>query len=92
MNIRLRLPWTTGLALTALAVALFLSFSYLGAQPQASKPALRETDTPGPASEVEVVKRVDRATERALDYLEKKQVKEGPTAGCWRRSSSSAGR
>lgn len=41
-----------------------------------------------PASEVEVVRRVNAATDRALDYLERKQVKEGDTAGCWHASNN----
>ncbi len=31
-----------------------------------------------------MVRRVNAATDRALDYLEKKQSKEGPNAGAWR--------
>src|SRR6185312_2600264 len=37
-----------------------------------------------PVNEIDVVKRVNAATDRALDYLEKKQIKEGAGAGAWR--------
>jgi hypothetical protein len=44
----------------------------------------RRADGAAPLTEVEVVRRVNAATDRALDYLEKKQSKEGPNAGAWR--------
>jgi hypothetical protein len=72
------LRWCAVLA-GGLALPL-LSFS--GAQPPANKaPATT-------VNEMEIVRRVNAATDRALDYLEKKQVKEGPAAGAWRADNN----
>jgi hypothetical protein len=61
----------------ALLIALTAVLPFLPAQP---------TEKKGPVtavSEVRIVERVNAATDRALDYLESKQVKEGPAAGSW---------
>jgi len=39
-------------------------------------------------TEVEVIRRVNLATDRALDYLEKKQIREGPNTGAWRADNN----
>lgn len=41
-----------------------------------------------PISEVRIVERVNAATDRALDYLESKQIKDGPNAGAWNASNN----
>ena len=76
-----RLRW---LALLAGGATLSL-LSFGGAQtPVAPNPGT----APAPANEMEVVRRVNAATDRALDYLEKKQIKEGPQAGAWRADNN----
>ena len=52
-------------------------FAYVVAQP-AVPPA-----TAAPLTELKVIERVTTATDRALDYLEQKQIKEGPETGSW---------
>jgi hypothetical protein len=37
----------------------------------------------GRKTEVQIIENITRATDRALDYLEKKQVREGPQDGSW---------
>jgi hypothetical protein len=39
--------------------------------------------TAAPLTELKVIERVTTATDRALDYLEERQIKEGPEAGSW---------
>jgi hypothetical protein len=86
-----RLNRTAWLLLAAPLAGVSLCLSFLAAQPpmtgtgSSSKPPLAET---GPTTEVQVVKRVNASTDRALDYLERKQIKEGPTAGCWRADNN----
>jgi hypothetical protein len=41
-----------------------------------------------PISELRIVERVNAATDRALDYLEKKQIKTGAGAGAWNTSNN----
>src|SRR5262249_36946703 len=41
-----------------------------------------------PLTELNIVEKVNRATDRALDYLEKKQIKEGDGAGAWRTDNN----
>jgi hypothetical protein len=61
------------------------SLPFLVAQPAGQpKQDTGRADSAAPITELEVVKRVNAATDRALDYLEKKQIKEGPSAGAWR--------
>jgi hypothetical protein len=36
-----------------------------------------------PLSEIKIIERVTAATDRALDYLERKQIKQGDAAGSW---------
>src|SRR4051812_3416522 len=80
-----RLFRTHWLVLAALALGLPLSLSYLMAQPATGQGnQTPRSDSAAPLSEVDVVKRVNAATDRALDYLEKKQIKDGAAAGAWR--------
>jgi hypothetical protein len=78
-----RAPW---LIPAVLVVGLSLSLPLLVArQPAgAGNPDGGRADSAAPLSETEVVRRVNAATDRALDYLEKKQLKDGPNAGAWR--------
>jgi hypothetical protein len=76
-----RIRW---LVLAALAVGLSLSLSFLTAQPATGQGNQTPRSDSPPLSEVDVVKRVNAATDRALDYLEKKQIKDGASAGAWR--------
>jgi hypothetical protein len=66
-------------------VSLLVSacLTYVGAQP--AQPAAREAKagSAAPLTELKVIERVTTATDRALDYLEQKQVKQGPEAGSW---------
>lgn len=74
----IRLGWLTlGLLLVAAGTLP------LRGQPAADKALPGRADTAAPVTEIEVVKRVDAATDRALDYLEKIQIKEGANAGAW---------
>lgn len=59
-------------------IVAFLPF--VGAQPPADE---RPPAEAAPLTEVEIVRRVEAATDRSLDYLEKKQIKEGAQAGAW---------
>jgi hypothetical protein len=59
--------------------------AYVMAQPTSS-PAVAPAGpsaTAAPLTELKVIERVTTATDRALDYLEQKQIKEGPEAGSW---------
>jgi Prenyltransferase and squalene oxidase repeat len=77
---RLRLP---------LAGALFAASGLLAfvtaqpAQPGAARPPEAKADTAAPLTELKVIERVTAATDRALDYLEQKQVKTGDATGSW---------
>lgn len=67
------LSWgIAGLAVVALALAL---------PSRGDNPA--PAAGPGVKTEMQIIEDVTRATDRALDYLERKQVKEGPTDGSW---------
>ena len=68
-------------------LALGLSF-LMARQPSSSKAPEGRADGAAPLSEVQVVKRVNAATDRSLDYLEKKQIKEGAAAGAWRSDNN----
>ena len=50
--------------------------------PVSGQPAGRSA-TAAPLTELKVIERVTTATDRALDYLEEKQIKEGQQAGSW---------
>jgi hypothetical protein len=73
-------------ALALLLLAWPASLSLLPAR-QAG-PAPGRADAAAPLSEVQVVRRVNAATDRALDYLERKQIKEGDAAGAWRADNN----
>ncbi len=79
-----RLHW---LLLLSGGVALSL-LSFTGAQPPAGQADAGKARGAAPLTEVEVVRRVNAATDRALDYLEKKQIKEGAAAGAWRSDNN----
>ncbi|MFO0881721.1 MAG: hypothetical protein U0840_30855 [Gemmataceae bacterium] len=74
-------PRTT---ITAAAIVIVAFLPFVGAQPPADeRPAVA-----APLTEVEIVRRVEAATDRSLDYLEKKQIKEGPRPGRGRRPTT----
>ncbi|HTU21665.1 MAG TPA: hypothetical protein VMG10_26750 [Gemmataceae bacterium] len=66
---------------------VFLAAGFLGvvvvraALPDAPQPGA--ATTAAPLTELKVIERVTTATDRALDYLEQKQIKDGPEAGSW---------
>lgn len=66
---------------------VFLAAGVLGvvmvraALPDAPQPSA--ATTAAPLTELKVIERVTAATDRALDYLEQKQIKDGPEAGSW---------
>jgi hypothetical protein len=74
---RARLPLAAGLVLAAALALLPEAGSSRGQNPPAV-PAPPERKT-----EVQIIEDVTRATDRALDYLEKKQAREGAQAGAW---------
>ena len=72
----------------SVACALLLGsglLAYVMAQPASSPTAAPAgpSATAAPLTELKVIERVTTATDRALDYLEQKQIKEGPEAGSW---------
>jgi hypothetical protein len=71
------------LLLLAVAGGAALVFALTGllSRAQDKKPAAPE-DT-APLTETRVIERVNAATDRALDYLESKQIKQGDNAGAW---------
>jgi hypothetical protein len=74
-------------AALALAAGLGL-LAFLGAQKRGQaqpKAPLARIAMPagGPMTELRIVERVGAASDRALDYLERIQVKEGPNTGAW---------
>lgn len=75
-----RHPYTRRLALGLVAALLLLLPA--SARQQDKAPAGR-SDTAPTLNEVEVIRRVNAKTDRALDYLEKIQIKEGADAGAW---------
>jgi hypothetical protein len=79
-----RLRW---LVLLAGGAALSL-LSFGPAQSQAPAKPKVEKAAATTVNEMEVVRRVNAATARSLDYLEKKQIKEGPSAGAWRADNN----
>ncbi|MGH7174674.1 MAG: prenyltransferase/squalene oxidase repeat-containing protein [Gemmataceae bacterium] len=46
-------------------------------------PAVPTQQSAAPLTELKVIERVTTATDRALDYLEQKQIKDGAEAGSW---------
>jgi hypothetical protein len=72
-----------GISLSLPLLAARQPVTGIGSSLPSPAPAGR-ADSAAPLTEVEVVRRVNAATDRALDYLEKKQIKEGPNAGAWR--------
>jgi len=70
---RLSLPF----AATILASGLL---AYVMAQPA---PQATSEKSAAPLTELKVIERVTTATDRALDYLEQQQIKDGPEAGSW---------
>ena len=50
--------------------------------PDAPRPP-DQSATAAPLTELKVIERVTTATDRALDYLEQKQIKDGPETGSW---------
>jgi hypothetical protein len=75
---RLRTP----VLLTAAACGFGALLAVLSRGQDAKPPAAPAT-TAEPLTEARVVERVTRATDKALDYLESKQIKEGTDAGSW---------
>jgi hypothetical protein len=79
----------------ALAVAAGLGgLTFLGAQPAPGPgpgavlaPKAPAADT-GPVTELKIVRRVTAASDRALDYLERIQIKEGENAGAWNATNN----
>jgi hypothetical protein len=57
--------------------------AYVMAQPAAAPAPSAAPATAAPLTELKVIERVTTATDRALDYLEQKQIKDGPEAGSW---------
>jgi hypothetical protein len=64
------------LAVVALAVLMVRT-----ALPDVPQPP--ERSSAAPLTELNVIEKVTTATDRALDYLERKQIKDGPEAGSW---------
>jgi hypothetical protein len=54
-----------------------------GAPPPAAPPTEGKAATAAPLTEVRVIERVTAATDRALDYMERKQIKQGDADGSW---------
>jgi hypothetical protein len=74
---RVRLPLLLGgAACAALAGALGVRSSWGDNPPAATADA-------GPRTEMRIIEDVNRATDLALDYLERKQIKQGSEAGSW---------
>jgi hypothetical protein len=57
----------------------------LGEGPVAARVA---PQSEGPATELRIIRDVTAATDRALDYLERQQIKEGSDAGAWRADNN----
>ncbi len=76
---RARLPLLAALALGAALASVFLALPSRG-QNAAAAPAARDD---GPRTEMTIIEDVTKATDLALDYLERKQIKQGPEAGSW---------
>ena len=75
---RVRLP----LACALLGSGLLAYGMAQPASPPAAPPG-GQSATAAPLTELKVIERVTTATDRALDYLEQKQIKDGPEAGSW---------
>jgi hypothetical protein len=68
------------------STSLALSLSLLSFAPGQQTPPAKGPG--GPITEMKIVETVSAATDRALDYLEKEQIKEGPAAGSWRADNN----
>jgi hypothetical protein len=69
-----------------MALVVFLSAKAQPAKTDApAKPAAKaKAPSPaGPVTELQIIERVNRSTDKALDYLEQKQIKDGPNDGAW---------
>ncbi len=69
------------LAVAAAAGLVFLTTALLS-QADEKKPDRPDADA-APLTETRVIERVTAATDKALDYLESKQIKQGDNAGAW---------
>src|SRR5450755_4802367 len=70
----------------AMAVGVGVVFATLTLWSQADekKPDDKKPDaTAAPLTETRVIERVTTATDKALDWLESKQIKQGESAGAW---------
>jgi hypothetical protein len=72
-----------GLPLACAVVLASGLLAYVMAQPVAAPTPAAPSATAAPLTELKVIERVTTATDRALDYLEQKQIKDGPEAGSW---------
>jgi hypothetical protein len=76
--------WLLAAAVAVTAAGLFVLVAQPGASAQQTKPALPQPVTSvAPLSEMKIVEKVNAATDRALDYLESKQIRTGTEAGSW---------
>lgn len=69
-------------------ILLFLGLAGLALVPFAPARQAAPKKSAAPLSELKIVEKVNAATDRALDYLEKKQIKEGDGAGAWRTDNN----
>jgi hypothetical protein len=76
-----RLPWLATLALGAGLVPVLLTHPSRGQNAPAPAPATKGDE--GPRTEMKIIEDVTKATDLALDYLERKQIKQGPETGSW---------
>src|SRR5271166_1770476 len=67
------------LGTAGLALVLQVRAQQPGPEPKPATP----TTTAAPLSEIKIIERVTAATDRALDYMEAKQAKQGEAAGSW---------
>jgi hypothetical protein len=81
MTRRLRAPVLFAAAACGFAALLAMLSRAQDAKPPAKGGA--PATTAEPLTEARVVERVTRATDKALDYLESKQIKDGAEAGSW---------
>jgi hypothetical protein len=68
---------------TVVVIGLFLIFRPLTTPTLGDSAVSPPPVGDGRKTEVEIIEEITRATDRALDYLEKKQVREGPQSGSW---------
>ena len=68
----------------ALGAGLVFLLAGLVSPAQEKKPGEARPDTSAaPLTETRVIERINAATDKALDWLEKKQIKQGDNAGAW---------